>query len=145
MTVRLWKPSDRNEQNKKNENESHEARFGDGCVEQHAKSPNLVVVNSKGSLSKDYLHPDDHAKQRNLVIVSVDRFIYFQRKIGKPFDRWKETSVMKSNLIVLLVNHYSPKPSFTLEIVPRKPFCETPDGHDGRRFRRRGSGKTLFC
>ena len=42
-----------------------------------------------------------------------------------------------------LVNYYSRKPSFTLKILPN-PFLRTPDGYDGRSFRRRGGVKNTF-
>ena len=42
-----------------------------------------------------------------------------------------------------LVNYYSRKPSFTLKIL-QNPFLRTPDGYDGRSFRRRGGEKKHF-
>ena len=41
------------------------------------------------------------------------------------------------------VNYYSRKPSFTLKIIQNL-FLRTPDGYDGRRFRRRGGEKNTF-
>ena len=37
-----------------------------------------------------------------------------------------------------LVNYYNLKPSFTPKKIVQNPFLRTPDGSDGRSFRRRG-------
>ena len=87
---------------------------------------------------------EDHAKLPHLVIVAVVGFIYFSwrkmkacrplggRRYGEMKFEWTQ-----------LVNYYSRKPSFTLKIN-QDPFLRTPDGYDGRSFRRRGGEKKHF-
>ena len=85
----------------------------------------------------------DHAKLPNLVIVAVVGFIYFWRKM-KAFRPLEEDTVVKFNLNgIHVVDFYSLKLSFTLKIV-QNPFLRTPDGYDGRSFRRRGGVKNTF-
>ena len=85
----------------------------------------------------------DHAKLPNLVIVAIVGFIYFWKKI-KAFRPLEEDTVVKFNLNgIHVVGFYSLKLSFTLKIV-QNPFLRTPDGYDGRSFRRRGGEKNTF-
>ena len=76
----------------------------------------------------------DHAKLPNLVIVAIVGFIYFWRKM-KAF--WPLEGRCYDEI------YYSRKPSFTLKIL-QNPFLQTPDGYDGRSFRRRGGEENTF-
>ena len=82
----------------------------------------------------------DRAKLPNLVIVAVVGFIYFWRKMKafRPLEGRRCGEIQFEWIHV--VNYYSRKLSFTLIIVPN-PFLRTPDGYDGRSFRRRGGEK----
>ena len=87
--------------------------------------------------------PPDHAKLPNLVIVAVIGFIYFWIKM-KTFRQLEGRRCGEIQFEwIHLVNYYSRKLSFTLIIVPN-PFLRTPDGYDGRSFRRRGGEKNTF-
>ena len=98
--------------------EMHHARFGDKLCSRPAKLPNLVIV-------------------------AVVGFIYFWRKmkVFRPLERRRCGEIQFEWIHV--VNYYSRKLSFTLIIVPN-PFLRTPDGYDGRSFRRRGGEKNTF-
>ena len=88
----------------------------------------------------------DLAKLPNLVIIAVVGFIYFWRKM-KAFHPLEGRRCGEIQFEwIHLVNYYSRKPSFTLKIV-QNPFLRTPEGNDGRSFRRRGGEKKkkLFC
>ena len=83
----------------------------------------------------------DHAKLPNLVIVAVNSRLHLlsekneslaitgRRHCGEIQFEW-----------IHLVNYHSRKPSFTLKMV-ENPFLRTPDGNDGRSFRRCGGEK----
>ena len=118
-----------------------------GTLCQNAKKKNKQKTNNKlwvTTLVSEINRVEDHAKLPHLVIVAVVGFIYFSwrkmkacrplggRRYGEMKFEWTQ-----------LVNYYSRKPSFTLKIN-QDPFLRTPDGYDGRSFRRRGGEKDTF-
>ena len=118
-----------------------------GTLCQNAKKKNKQKTNKKlwvTTLVSEISCVEDHAKLPHLVIVAVVGFIYFSwrkmkacrplggRRYGEMKFEWTQ-----------LVNYYGRKPSFTLNIN-QDPFLRTPDGYDGRGFRRRGGEKNTF-
>ena len=119
-----------------------------GTLCQNAKKKNKQKTNKKlwvTTLVLEISCVEDHAKLPHLVIVDVVSFIYFswrKMKAFRPLGGRRHYGEMKFEW-TQLVNYYSRKPSFTLKIV-QDPFLQTPDGYDGRSFRRRGGEKDTF-